>query len=42
MKKIINCYDIIINTTPLGTLPEIKKYPKIPYEYINNQHLLLI
>ena len=39
-EKIINYYDIIINTTPLGTLPEIKKYPKIPYEYINNQHLL--
>lgn len=39
-KKTIESHDIIINTTPLGTPPEIKKYPDIPYKYINEKHLL--
>lgn len=39
-KKTIESHDIIINTTPLGTPPEIKKYPDIPYKYINKKHLL--
>jgi shikimate dehydrogenase len=31
---------LIINTTPLGTFPVIDECPGIPYEYINEQHLL--
>lgn len=30
---------IIINTTPLGMWPDIKKAPAIPYEYLTPRHL---
>ena len=33
-------YNIIINTTPLGSYPKIYEFPEIPYEYLNNNHLL--
>ncbi len=33
-------YTIVINTTPLGTFPDISGCPLIPYESIGNQHLL--
>ena len=39
-KNIMNYYDIIINTTPLGMFPEIKKYPKIPTNLLTKKHLL--
>ncbi len=32
-------YTIIINTTPLGTFPDIEAHPSIPYEYFSNQHI---
>lgn len=35
-----NEYYIIINTTPLGTFPNVKECPSIPYSFITNQHLL--
>jgi len=31
---------IIINCSPVGTYPNIDKYPLIPYELLNNNHLL--
>jgi shikimate dehydrogenase len=31
---------LIINTTPLGTAPNIEEYPGIPYDAITKQHLL--
>jgi len=34
----MNEYQIIINTTPLGSFPKIENYPKIPYEFVNEQH----
>jgi shikimate dehydrogenase len=33
-------YNIIINTTPLGTHPNTIEFPKIPYENLNSKHLL--
>lgn len=30
---------LIINCTPLGTFPDIHKYPDIPYEYLTKDHL---
>ena len=39
-KKIINYYRLIINCTPLGTFPEIKNFPKIPYNFINSKNYL--
>lgn len=38
--KIIDYYTIIINTTPIGSFPEIKEFPNIPYKYLNENHLL--
>ena len=31
---------IIINTTPLGMSPDYSSSPKIPYEYLNKDHLV--
>lgn len=31
-------YQIVINTTPLGTFPNVNECPKLPYEEITNQH----
>jgi shikimate dehydrogenase len=31
---------LIINTTPLGTMPDVETCPDIPYEYITDKHLL--
>lgn len=39
-KEILEHYNIIINTTPLGSYPSINECPKIPYEYLNGRHLL--
>ena len=38
--KSIGYYDIIINTTPLGTYPIIANSPQIPYKELNENHLL--
>ena len=39
-KKTMQDYQIIINTTPLGTFPDINECPDIPYQYIGEKHLL--
>ena len=39
-KELLENYTIIINCTPIGTYPKIDKFPKIPYNYITNKHLL--
>lgn len=38
--EIIKTYKLIINTTPLGTDPDVTAFPPIPYEAITDQHLL--
>lgn len=38
-KNIIEDHTVIINCTPLGTFPNITEKPKIPYQYINQEHL---
>jgi len=40
-KKLITTHQIIINCTPVGTYPNIDEYPNIPYQYINEKHLVL-
>ena len=32
--------NLIINTTPLGTFPNTKEFPKIPYQFLNENHFL--
>lgn len=39
-KQITGYYTIIINTTPVGSYPDINDFPKIPYEYLNQNYLL--
>ena len=39
-KQITGYYTIIINTTPVGSYPNINNFPKIPYEYLNQNYLL--
>ncbi len=36
----IENYSIIINSTPLGTHPNIENFPNIPYHYLSKKHLL--
>ena len=38
--KVISGHTLIINTTPLGTSPDINEYPDIPYDGITGKHLL--
>ena len=33
-------YKVIINTTPLGTHPNVDECPPIPYEFISEDHIL--
>jgi len=37
---LVSNHQLIINTTPLGTFPDIEKKPALPYEAISEQHLL--
>ncbi|OAQ38922.1 shikimate dehydrogenase [Pedobacter psychrophilus] len=39
-KKTLAEYQIIVNTTPLGTYPAINECPDIPYQYLTDKHLL--
>ena len=37
---LINNFKIIVNTSPLGTYPDIDKCPDIPYDCVSSDHLL--
>ena len=39
-ESIINKYKLIINTTPLGTFPNIDNAPNLPYNLITGEHFL--
>lgn len=38
--NIFNQHLLIINSTPLGTHPNIEEFPDIPYHYLDNNHIL--
>ncbi len=38
--ELIIAHQIIINTTPLGTFPNVYSLPNIPYQYLTEQHYL--
>lgn len=40
VKEDIGNYQIIINSTPLGTFPNVHDCPKIPYQAITENHIL--
>jgi shikimate dehydrogenase len=37
---VMESYKVIVNTTPIGTFPKGEGCPAIPFEYVNEQHLL--
>jgi len=39
-EKLVTNYSLIINSTPIGTFPNISEYPNIPFEFLTNKHLL--
>lgn len=39
-KELLKEYTIIINCTPIGTYPNVNECPAIPYQFINEKHLL--
>ena len=39
-EKVIMKHHLIINCTPLGTFPNVKSSPEIPYEFLSEKHLL--
>ena len=39
-QDIIENHQLIINTTPLGTYPNIETLPDLPYRYLNAGHML--
>jgi shikimate dehydrogenase len=39
-EPIIKEHTLIINTTPLGTFPNVNECPAIPYQYLTAQHFL--
>ncbi|WP_299534983.1 shikimate dehydrogenase [Ulvibacterium sp.] len=39
-KDILQQHQVIVNCTPLGTYPNIKQKPALPYECLNKGHLL--
>lgn len=39
-EQIMEEYTVIVNSTPIGTHPNIDESPKIPYHFISNKHLL--
>ena len=39
-KEVMEKHTIIINSTPLGTFPDIDKCPNIPYQLITKNHIL--
>ena len=39
-KDVLMEHEMIINCSPLGTFPEVKAKPDIPYEFLTDKHLL--
>ena len=39
-EDVMDSYKIVINTTPIGTYPNIEGCPAIPFEWITSKHLL--
>ena len=38
--KVISNNQLIVNTTPLGTFPNINQAPSIPYQFLNSKHFI--
>lgn len=36
----LSTHRLVVNTTPVGTFPEVEQAPKLPYEQLNSNHFL--
>tara|TARA_R110001632_G_scaffold74746_3_gene170708 strand:+ start:1949 stop:2713 length:765 start_codon:yes stop_codon:yes gene_type:complete len=39
-QELLEEYTVIVNSSPVGTFPNIEQKPNIPYEFLTNKHLL--
>ena len=39
-ETVLNEYPIILNASPVGTFPDVERFPDIPYQYLTSRHLL--
>lgn len=39
-KEVLEMVSLIVNTTPLGVVPDVHLRPDIPYEHLNDSHIL--
>ncbi|WP_299012406.1 shikimate dehydrogenase [uncultured Polaribacter sp.] len=39
-EAVIQKYNVIVNSTPIGTFPDVDLCPNIPYQYLTDKHLL--
>ncbi len=39
-KSLLSHYKIIVNCSPVGTFPDIRQKPAIPYQFVTDNHLL--
>jgi shikimate dehydrogenase len=39
-KNVMNTHRLIINSTPLGTMPNVEGVAPLPFEFIDNQHFI--
>ncbi len=37
-KDILQEYQVVINTTPVGMFPNIDAYPNLPYQFVSDRH----
>ncbi|MEM9896118.1 MAG: shikimate dehydrogenase [Bacteroidota bacterium] len=38
--ELLESYRLIVNTTPLGTFPNVEGYPDLPYQHLTSKHYL--
>jgi len=39
-ENVMNAFKLIVNSSPVGTYPNIEEAPQIPYQYLSSKHLL--
>lgn len=39
-EQLLNSHKFVINTTPLGTFPDIESCPDIPYQFLSSKHIV--
>jgi shikimate dehydrogenase len=39
-EEIMGDYTLVVNTSPVGTYPNVEEFPQIPYQFLGRDHLL--